>query len=128
MADKKKILIIDDEPDFVKILSIRLEHAGYEVNSSNNGFKGLEMVSIFKPDIVLLDVMMPEMNGFQCCRKIKEINRDIPVLMLTAKSMESDKYWGLESGADDYVTKPFETNDLLTKISKYLNTKISSEK
>ncbi|MBI2609383.1 MAG: response regulator [Deltaproteobacteria bacterium] len=123
--DKKKVLIIDDEQDLIDLLTLRLENEGYEVSAALNGTEGLEKIKSEKPDIVLLDVMMPELNGYQVCRKLKQDDnlKDIPVVMLTAKAQESDKFWGMEIGADDYVTKPFEFSQLSEVIKKYLPNK-----
>ncbi|MFH1728080.1 MAG: response regulator [Pseudomonadota bacterium] len=122
MSDKKKILIVDDEPDFIKILKIRLEHAGYEIFEAANGLEGLEILKTEIPDLILLDVMMPDMNGYQFCRKVKsnEKTEHIPIIMVTAKAQESDKYWGLETGAVDYITKPYESSEMLEKIKKHI--------
>lgn len=113
-----KILVIDDEEDIVTILQQRLEAEGFEVDSSYESPAGLKKIKDTKPDLVLLDVMMPQMNGFQLCRAVRAdpaIN-NIPILMVTAKGQESDKFWGKECGASDYMVKPFEFSDLISKI------------
>ena len=119
---KKRILIIDDEKEMVVLLQMRLEAADYEILVSNDGQEGLDKARAEKPDLILLDIMIPKMNGYQVCRELKIDNgtKRIPVVMLTAKAQESDKFWGKEVGADDYVTKPFEASELLEKIRELL--------
>lgn len=118
MDSEKKILIIDDEPDMIFLLQSRLEAAGFEVATAGDGSAGLDRARSFKPNLIVLDVMMPTMNGYQVCRELKKDpnTKDIKVIMLTAKSQESDRFWGIETGADIYLTKPFEAADLLSKI------------
>ncbi len=118
----KKILIVDDEADIVMQLEIRLKASGYETISANDGEEALQKAKEEKPDLILLDVMMPPPNGFQVCRMLKddpEYNQ-IPVIMLTAKATESDEFWGIESGADAYVTKPYNAQELTQKIQDLL--------
>ncbi|NIM50644.1 MAG: response regulator [Gemmatimonadales bacterium] len=118
----RTIFIADDEADFVSTLRSRLEFEGYVVTTAADGKEALQRITDEKPDLILLDIMMPTMNGYQVCRELK-VNADtrpIPVLMLTAKSQESDKFWGKEAGADDYVTKPFDMEDLIEKIGGLL--------
>ena len=115
---KKKILLVDDEVFFVKTTKSRLEFEGYNVTVANDGQMALSKVQETKPDIILLDVMMPKMNGYQVCRALRQGNetKDIPIIMLTARAQESDKFWGTEVGTTAYITKPFEMEDLLEKI------------
>ena len=122
MPGQKKILIVDDEHDLVDTIRLKLSSEGYKVDAAYTGIEGLEKAKETKPDLILLDIMMPELNGYQVCKKIKEDAslKNIPVVMLTSKAQESDKFWGLETGADDYLTKPFEFNNLLKTISKHL--------
>jgi DNA-binding response OmpR family regulator len=118
----RTIFIADDELDFVSTLRSRLEFEGFVVTTAADGKEALQRITDEKPDLILLDIMMPTMNGYQVCRELK-VNADtrpIPVLMLTAKSQESDKFWGKEAGADDYVTKPFDMEDLIEKIGVLL--------
>jgi DNA-binding response OmpR family regulator len=117
----KRILIADDESGFVMTLRSRLEFEGFEVITALDGKEALEMVPAQQPDLILLDVMMPEVNGYQVCRTLKEDPETsaIPILMLTAKSQESDRFWGIEAGANAYITKPFDMDDLIAKI-RYL--------
>jgi DNA-binding response OmpR family regulator len=119
----RTIFIADDELDFVSTLRSRLEFEGFVVTTAADGKEALQRITDEKPDLILLDIMMPTMNGYQVCRELK-VNADtrpIPVLMLTAKSQESDKFWGKEAGADDYVTKPFDMEDLMEKIGGLLD-------
>ena len=118
----KTIFIADDESGFVSTLKSRLEFEGFGVATAADGKEALQLINEEKPDLILLDIMMPNVNGYQVCRELKR-NGDtsaIPILMLTAKSQESDKFWGHEAGADDYVTKPFDMDELLEKIRALL--------
>jgi len=119
----RTIFIADDELDFVSTLRSRLQFEGFVVATAADGKEALQRITQEKPDLILLDVMMPTMNGYQVCRELKE-NADtssIPILMLTAKSQASDKFWGREAGADDYVTKPFDMEELMEKIGGLLD-------
>lgn len=118
----KKILIVDDESDLVETLTFRLEASGYDIVSAHDGQEGLEKARSEKPDLILLDVMMPKVNGFQVCRELKndEKTKGIKIVILTAKSQESDKFWGKNVGADGYISKPFEASELLAKIEELL--------
>jgi DNA-binding response OmpR family regulator len=112
------ILIIEDDPDIVELLQYNLEREGYAVLTSRNGEFGLGDAIASPPGLILLDLMLPGMNGLEVCRKLKEREetRDVPIIMLTAKSEEADVVAGLELGADDYVTKPFSPRELLARI------------
>lgn len=112
----KRILIIEDEPDLVKGLRLNLSDEGFEVDSASNGVEGLRKAVEEAPDLIILDIMLPEMDGLEVCRKLRQKNIDIPVVMLTAKGGEIDKVVGLEIGADDYMTKPFSIRELLARI------------
>jgi len=111
---KKKILVIDDTEFMTKLISDVLMNEGYEVVTASNGRQGIEMVRIEKPDLVLLDVVMPDMDGFEVCRILREDegNNLMPIIMLTAQDNEDDKLTGLELGADDYITKPLTPESL----------------
>lgn len=115
-----KILVIDDEPFLVKALKIRLEIVGYEVITAYDGLDGLNKAIEEKPDLILLDVMLPKKNGYQICQLLKadEQYKHIPIVMLTAKGQKSDKEWGERAGADVYITKPFDDKELLAKIKE----------
>jgi len=113
------LLIIDDEPEFIRMLRIPLEGAGYRVLVALDGETGLRMLETERPDLVILDIMMPGMDGWEVCRRIRQIST-VPILMLTAKGMTTDVIRGLELGADDYVAKPYEINVLLARIRALL--------
>ena len=113
--DTKKILIIEDEKSISDIIKFNLQKEGFEVDMAYDGKSGLEKFSSCKPDLVLLDVMLPLIDGFEVCKKIRE-SSTIPILMLTAKEEEVEKVWGLERGADDYITKPFGMRELVARI------------
>src|SRR5690554_6299959 len=113
--DTKKILIIEDEKSISDIIKFNLQKEGFEVDMAYDGKSGLEKFSSCKPDLVLLDVMLPLIDGFEVCKKIRE-SSTIPILMLTAKEEEVDKVLGLELGADDYITKPFGMRELVARI------------
>ena len=115
-----KVLIIEDEPNMVLGLKDTCEYEGYEVAVARNGKEGLEKATTEKPDIILLDVMLPLMSGIDVCRTLRTRGIETPILMLTARSQEIDKVVGLEVGADDYVTKPFSIKELLARIRAHL--------
>jgi len=115
----KKVLVVDDEPDTLELVKLVLESGGFEVILANNGMEALAEIEKIKPDIVLLDIMMPDMDGWDVFRKIKERNPDIPIAILTAKAQNIDKLLGLHVlKADDYITKPFGKNELIGKVKK----------
>jgi len=116
----KKILIIEDEQDLIKGLKLNLSDEGFDVDWAANGVEGLRKAIEEAPDLIILDIMLPEMDGLEVCRKLRQKNIDIPVIMLTAKSGEIDKVVGLEIGADDYITKPFSIRELLARIKARL--------
>lgn len=115
MSDKKKILVVDDEQKIRMMLRLVLENRGYEVEEAANGLVALNMISRVKPDLIIMDVMMPVMDGLTSCKKISE-RYDCPIIMLTAKGEDYDQVNGLESGADDYVIKPFTPMVLVARI------------
>lgn len=115
-----KILIIEDEPGMVLGLRDSLEYEGYEVSTAGDGKEGLEKAGREKPDLILLDVMLPVMSGIDVCRVLRSKGIEIPIIMLTARSQEIDKVVGLEIGADDYVTKPFSIKELLARVRAHL--------
>lgn len=120
---RKKILIVEDEPEFRMGLRMRLEASGYEVIEAEDGSAGLNMARDQKPDLILLDVMLPKMQGYQVARLLKFDTRygSIPIIMLTARSQQSDKETGMSVGADAYIVKPFKANELLEMIGKLLS-------
>ena len=118
MADK--ILVIDDAPRVVQLVRAVLEAVGYQVIAAGEGKAGLERVALDQPDLVLLDILLPgEMDGYQVCRRIREFS-DVAVIMLTAKAQENDMLAGFDSGADDYLTKPFNTRELVARVQAVL--------
>ena len=116
---KKRILVVDDEPRMRRFVRMNLDLEGYEVLEADNGLVALEKVRDDMPDLVLLDVAMPEMDGFETLERIREVSA-VPVIMLTVKSDEADRIRGLDLGADDYVTKPFSPRELLSRIRAVL--------
>ena len=116
METKKKVLIVEDEKNIVDILRFNLQRAGYDTAAAYDGEDGLAKAVSEKPDLILLDVMLPKMNGFDVCRAVRERGSRVPVIMLTAREEESDKVQGLEIGADDYITKPFSMRELVARV------------
>ncbi len=121
MSDKKRILIVEDEPALAKLTSFRLKSAGYEVIIAVDGRQGLKMAGKERPDLIVLDLELPVMDGYEVCRRLKdnESLKDIPVVILTA-SVDRITEKAEQIGADDYLTKPYEPQDLLLKIKKFL--------
>jgi DNA-binding response OmpR family regulator len=117
--DGKLILVVDDEPRVIGFIRMNLELEGHRVIESHNGLEALEAIRTKLPDVVLLDVMMPELDGFETLKMLREFS-SIPVIMLTAKGEENDKVYGLELGADDYITKPFGPRELSSRIKAVL--------
>lgn len=124
-----RILIVDDTPENIQVLGIILENAGYDINVAQNGLKALNIVEKINPDLILLDIMMPELDGFETCKRLKESSttKDIPVIFLTAKTQKEDIVNGFKIGAVDYVTKPFEPSELLQRVNTHINLKKSNE-
>ena len=120
---QKKILVVDDEVDLVETLRFPLEMEGFNVLVSYNGEDALNQARKENPDLILLDLMLPKLDGYKVCRLLKfdERYKHIPILMLTAKTQEKDKLLGKETGADEYITKPFDIDELMKKIKGYLN-------
>jgi len=112
---KEKILAVDDEPRFVRLVEANLTSAGFDVITAYNGKEAIDAVANESPDLVLLDVMMPEVDGFTALSRIREFS-NVPVIILTAKGEENDRVEGLNLGADDYVVKPFSANELLARV------------
>ncbi len=117
--DAKRILVVDDEPRMIGFIRMNLELEGYQVLEAHTGVQALEMIRTQLPDLVLLDVMMPSLDGFETLRMLREFS-SVPVIMLTAKGEEDDKVYGLELGADDYVTKPFGSRELSSRVRAVL--------
>ena len=116
MEEKKKILIVEDERAIVEILKFNLAREGYEPLEALDGEAGLQLGLTGDPDLILLDVMLPKMNGFDICARLRDAGSTVPIIMLTAREEETDKVFGLEAGADDYMTKPFSMRELLARV------------
>lgn len=118
----KKILIVDDEQDIVESLKFVLESSDYSCYTAFNGEDGLKLAKELIPDLIILDVMMPKINGYKISRLLKYDSKykNIPILMITARSQEEDKLIGEETGADEYITKPFDLDNVLKIVDKYL--------
>ncbi|MEX0660461.1 MAG: response regulator transcription factor [Balneolaceae bacterium] len=110
------ILIVEDNKDLLNLLKINLSDQGYEIITAQDGVTALDLYHNHQPDLVILDIMIPKMDGLDVCKTIRKENRTVPILMLTAKAEELDKVLGLEIGADDYITKPFSIRELLARI------------
>jgi len=110
-----KILLIEDEVKIARFITLELEHEGYEVKAAHDGRSGLQLCESWQPDLLILDLMLPQLSGIEVCRRLRQ-NSDIPIIMLTAKDDVSDKVMGLDMGADDYMTKPFAIEELLARI------------
>ncbi|MEK6732350.1 MAG: response regulator [Candidatus Omnitrophota bacterium] len=120
--DKKRILIVDDEEDIVNVLRLRLEANNYAVLSASEGQEGLNKARAEKPDLIILDLMLPKLDGYKVCRMLKfdESYKSIPIIMFTARAQKKDEELGMEMGADAYIAKPFEAEVLLDKIKELL--------
>lgn len=116
MEEKKCILIVEDERAIVEILKFNLKREGYDTLEALDGEAGLELARTEDPDLILLDVMLPKMNGFDICKNLREAGSSVPIIMLTAREEETDKVFGLEAGADDYITKPFSMRELMARV------------
>src|SRR5271163_4943156 len=127
---KPRILVVDDEPEAVELLEFNLKQAGYAVTTAGDGAEALKKARTQTPDMIVLDVMLPEMDGFEICKSLRldSTTSKIPIIMLTAKAAEIDRVLGLELGADDYLTKPFSTRELLLRIKKILSRGFAAEK
>jgi len=116
----KTVLIVDDEKNIVDILSFNLKKEGFEITTAYDGKAALEQYAMKRPDLILLDVMLPLLDGFEVCRRIRESDRKTPIIMLTAREEETDKVLGLDIGADDYITKPFSVRELQARVKANL--------
>jgi DNA-binding response OmpR family regulator len=119
MTETKTILVVDDEPRYVRLVEVNLTTEGYTVETASNGQQAVESVAAKQPDLVLLDVMMPIMDGFTACERIREFST-LPIIILTAKGEERDRVRGLDAGADDYIVKPFSAQELLARVRAVL--------
>ena len=120
---KSKILVVDDEPEAVELVAFNLKGAGYEVTTASDGAEALNKARRIQPNLVILDVMMPEIDGMEVCKLLRRdpVTSGIPIIMLTAKASEVDRVLGLELGADDYVVKPFSPRELVLRVKKLLD-------
>jgi len=119
---KKRILLVDDEAQLVELVKMRLEANGYQVLTAYDGKEALDVAKKEMPDLIILDLMLPKIDGYKVCRMLKfdEKYKKIPIILFTARALEADKKVGMEVGADDYITKPFEPELLLMKIKDFL--------
>lgn len=117
--ERRRILVVDDEERMVRFIRLNLEHDGFQVSEAFNGKQAIQKMRDLTPDLILLDVMMPDLDGFEVLETIREIS-SVPVIMLTAKGEEDDRVRGLELGADDYVTKPFSPRELVSRVKAVL--------
>ncbi|MGB9840540.1 winged helix-turn-helix domain-containing protein [Thermovenabulum sp.] len=126
----EKILIVDDEPNILELLKFNLENNGFKVIKALNGEQALELIKLEKPDLILLDVMLPGIDGYELCKILrrKTDTSEIPIILITAKNEEIDKILGLEIGADDYITKPFSVRELIARVKAVLRRVEKKEK
>ena len=126
---KQKILVVDDEPDAVELIEFNLKASGYEVVTATDGQEAIQKTRDVLPDLIVLDLMLPEVDGMEVCKILRRDGRTsaIPILMLTAKAAEIDRVLGLELGADDYVTKPFSPRELVLRIKRLLRSSTAPE-
>ena len=119
---QKKILIVDDEKALVSLVALHMQTAGYEVLTANDGWSAIDVCKRDKPDLVILDLMLPKLNGWEVCRRLREdeATKDIMVVMLSARSDDNDKLRGFDVGADDYMTKPFSPRELVARVKRIL--------
>ena len=117
--DRRRILVVDDEERMVRFIRLNLEHDGFQVSEAFNGKEAIQKIRDVTPDLILLDVMMPDLDGFEVLETVREVSQ-VPVIMLTAKGEEDDRVRGLELGADDYVTKPFSPRELVSRVKAVL--------
>lgn len=115
----ERILIVDDEPPIVELVAYNLQAAGFEVIAAKDGIEALDLLEKENPDLVLLDIMLPELDGFSVCQRMRRTS-NVPIVMLTARGGETDKVWGLEIGADDYITKPFSPKEMVARVKAVL--------
>jgi DNA-binding response OmpR family regulator len=125
--DKQHILVVDDEPSIVQLAQLYLERDGYAITSVGNGQQALEAIRTQQPDLVVLDVMLPQVDGFEVCRRLRAEDNPVPIIMVTARDDDIDKILGLELGADDYLTKPFNPRELVARVRAVLRRGISPQ-
>lgn len=125
--EREKILVVEDDASILKGLKMNLELEGYSVIAAEDGEKGLALAWEEHPDLVILDIMLPKMNGYEICKEIRRRKIDVPVLILSAKNTEIDKIMGLDLGADDYIAKPFSLRELIARVNAFLRRRRSSD-
>ncbi len=116
VSARKRILVVEDEPHIALGLKDALEFEGFSVVAAGRGLEGVNLARSERPDAIILDLMLPDVNGYRVCEEVRRFDRHVPIIMLTARSQEADKVRGLDAGADDYVTKPFSVNELVARI------------
>ena len=119
MSENKSVLVVDDDPRYLRLVEVNLMAEEYDVRTAMNGQEAVETVAAKQPDLILLDVMMPIMDGFTACERIREFS-NVPIIILTAKGEERDRVRGLDAGADDYIVKPFSAQELLARVRAVL--------
>lgn len=122
MTKPSYVLLIDDQPKAIEALEFRLRKAGYRTSHAQNGELGLESARQDPPDVVVLDVTMPELNGYQTCRELKKLRPELPVIILTGKIEPADRFWAMECGADEFMAKPVDPASVLQKLATLLKT------
>ena len=125
--DKQQILVVDDEPNIVQLARLYLERDGYAITSVGNGQQALDAIRTQQPDLVVLDVMLPQVDGFEVCRRLRAEDNPVPIIMVTARDDDIDKILGLELGADDYLTKPFNPRELVARVRAVLRRGVTSQ-
>lgn len=115
-----RVLVIDDETPITELVSMALRYEGYQMEQAHSGREGIEKVSQFHPDLLILDIMMPDLDGYEVARRLRQENQQVPIIFLTAKDSTEDKVRGLETGGDDYVTKPFSLEELSARVAAVL--------
>ena len=119
MSSKQRILVADDDGNIAELIALYLTKEGFEVQKAGDGREAIRLFNSFKPNLIILDIMMPEMDGYEVCREVRKVNQT-PIIMLTAKGETFDKVLGLELGADDYMVKPFDTKELIARVKAVL--------
>lgn len=126
MNPSRTVLIVEDDSTLLRVLGDNFDQAGFAVHTAADGERGLDLARRIKPDLIVLDIMLPLINGYEVCRLIRRDNLDMPIIMLTAKGQETDVILGLNLGADDYVTKPFSIRELLARAEAFLRRRSDS--
>jgi DNA-binding response OmpR family regulator len=117
--NRQTVLVVDDEPRYLRLLRANLESVGYRVVTASDGASGVQKAEIEDPRLIILDLMLPDLDGFEVCRRIREFST-VPIIMLTARREQADKVGGLDAGADDYITKPFDATEVLARVRAHL--------